>query len=107
MDGATPWKKIRYLTIPLMKNCFTFLLVTGVINGLSRFTDLYILGTNSSAGLPGGTLQTILMYIYQFSFEVPNFGISSAGSMILFALVFIFTMINVKMTGFLNDEESN
>ena len=107
VDGATPWKKIRYLTIPLMKNCFTFLLVTGVINGLSRFTDLYILGTNSSAGLPGGTLQTILMYIYQFSFEVPNFGISSAGSMILFVLVFIFTMINVKMTGFLNDEESN
>lgn len=107
VDGATPLKKVRYLTIPLMKNCFTFLLVTGVINGLSRFTDLYILGTNSSAGLPGGTLQTILMYIYQFSFEVPNFGISSAGSMILFILVFVFTMINIKMTGFLNDEESN
>lgn len=104
VDGASSWNKIRYLTIPLMKNCFTFLFVTGFINGLARFTDLYIIGGNSSAGLPGGTLQTILMYIYQFSFEVPQLGISSAGAMIFFVIVFIFTMINVKLTGFLNDE---
>lgn len=104
VDGASPWNKIRYLTIPLMKNCFTFLFVTGFINGLARFTDLYIIGGNSSAGRPGGTLQSILMYIFQFSFEVPQLGVSSAGAMILFALVFIFTMINVKMTGFLKDE---
>lgn len=91
--------------MPLMRNCFTFLLVTGVINGLSRFTDLYIIGKNSAAGIPSGTLQTILMYIYQFSFDVPQFGLSSAGAIILFLLVFVFTMVNVKMTGFLNDEE--
>ena len=105
VDGASPWNTIRYITIPLMKNCFTFLLVTGIINGLSRFTDLYIIGKNSAAGIPSGTLQTILMYIYQFSFDVPQFGLSSAGAIILFLLVFVFTMINVKMTGFLNDEE--
>lgn len=105
VDGASPWNTIRYITIPLMKNCFTFLLVTGIINGLSRFTDLYIIGKNSAAGIPSGTLQTILMYIYQFSFDVPQFGLSSAGAIILFLLVFVFTMLNVKMTGFLNDEE--
>lgn len=105
VDGASAWNRIRYLTMPLMKNCFTFLFVTGVINGLSRFTDLYIIGGNSSSGIPSGTLQTILMYIYQFSFEVPQFGLSSAGAMILFALVFVFTMLNMKMTGFLKDEE--
>ena len=105
IDGATALHRIRYITAPLMKNCFTFLFITGMINGLSRFTDLFVLGGNSSAGLPGGSLQSILMYIYQFSFEVPSHGISSAGSMILFALVFVFTMVNIKMTGFLKDEE--
>lgn len=105
VDGATPWNRIRYITIPLMRSCFTFLLVTGVINGLSRFTDLYIMGKNSAAGIPSGTLQTILMYIYQFSFDVPQFGLSCAGAIVLFVLVFAFTMVNVKMTGFLNDEE--
>lgn len=104
VDGASSWAKVRNITIPLMRSCFTFLLITGIINGLSRFTDLYILGGNSSAGIPGGTLQTILMYIYQFSFEVPQFGLSSAGAMILFGLVFAFTIVNVKITGFLKDE---
>lgn len=105
VDGASSWKTTRYIIMPLMRSCFTFLLVTGVINGLSRFTDLYIIGQNSAAGIPSGTLQTILMYIYQFSFDVPQFGLSSAGSIVLFVLVFIFTMVNVKMTGFLDDEE--
>ncbi len=106
VDGANSFHKITRITMPLMKDCFTFLFVTGVINGLSRFTDLYILGGNSSAGIPSGSLQTILMYIYQYSFETPNFGLSSAGSMILFALVFVFTLANVKLTGFM-DVENN
>lgn len=105
VDGANGWKKICYITIPCMRGCFSFLLVTTMINGLSRFTDLFIIGGNSSAGVPGGTLQTILMYIYQFSFEVPNYGISSAGAMILFVMVFAFTMLNVKLTGFLDEEK--
>lgn len=105
VDGASGWKKLCYITVPSMRGCFSFLLVTTMINGLSRFTDLFIIGGNSSAGVPGGVLQTILMYIYQFSFEVPNYGISSAGAMILFAMVFAFTMLNVKLTGFLDEEK--
>jgi len=105
VDGANGWKKLRYITIPSMRGCFSFLLVTTMISGLSRFTDLFIIGGNSSAGVPGGVLQTILMYIYQFSFEVPNYGISSAGAMILFAMIFAFTMLNVKLTGFFDEEK--
>ena len=81
------------------------MLVTTILNGLPRPTDLFILFGNNSAGVPGGTLQTILMYIYQFSFEVPNYGISSAGAMILLVMVYAFTMLNVKLTGFLDEEK--
>jgi len=87
-----------------MKSCFALLFVTGMINGLARFTDIYILGGMDCYGGAGGTLQTILMYVFQFSFETPNYGVASAGSMVLFALVFVMTMINVKLTGFLKDE---
>lgn len=104
VDGANSWKKLIYIVIPGMKSCFTLLFVTSMINGLARFTDLFIIGGNSASGGAGGSLQTVLMYIYQFSFESPNYGVSSAGSMILFVLVFLFTMLNVKLTGFLNDE---
>ena len=105
IDGAGPVKRLLYITIPLMKSCFSFLFVTSMITGLARFTDLYILGGNASAGRPNGTLQTILMYIYQYSFEAPKYGISSTGAVILFVLVFIFTIFNVKLSGFLKEED--
>lgn len=104
VDGAGTLKKLFYITIPNMKSCFSLLLITGMINGLARFTDIYIIGGSSTSGGAGGSLQTILMYIFQFSFETPNYGVSSAGSMVLFVLVFLLTMVNVKLTGFLNDE---
>ena len=83
-----------------MKSCFAFLFITTIINGLSRFTDLFVIGNNSATGRPGGSLQTLLMYIYQYSFEYPQFGIASAGAMILFLLTFVVTLVNLKMTGF-------
>ncbi len=105
VDGAGTVKKLLYITIPNMKNCFVFLFITGMISGLARFTDLFVLGGNSTAGIPGGSLQTIMMYIYQYSFEKLEYGISSAGAIVLFVLTFIFTMINVKMSGFFKDED--
>ena len=103
VDGATSLKRMFYITIPQMKSCFAFLFVTGMISGLARFTDLFILSGNACAGRPAGTLQTILMYIYQYSFEAPRYGLSSAGAMILFIIVLIMTVFNVKMSGFLKD----
>lgn len=104
IDGANAIQKLISITIPNMKSCFALLFVTGMINGLARFTDIYILSGMDCYGGAGGTLQTILMYVYQFSFETPNYGVASAGAMVLFALVFVMTMINVKLTGFLKDE---
>ena len=104
IDGANAIQKLIAITVPNMKSCFALLFVTGMINGLARFTDIYILGGMDCYGGAGGTLQTILMYVFQFSFETPNYGVASAGSMVLFALVFVMTMINVKLTGFLKDD---
>ena len=100
VDGATRTKRTWYITLPQMKGCFAFLFVTSMINGFARFTDLYILGGNSCAGRPNGTLQTLLMYIYQYSFEAPSYGISSAGAVVLFVIVMSVTLVNVKMSGF-------
>ena len=105
VDGANGFKQWLYITIPHMKQCFAFLFVTGMISGLSRFTDLFIIGGNSSSGAPGGSLQTLLLYIYQYSFEVPQYGLSSAGAMILFGIVFVFTLFNVRMSGMFKEED--
>jgi ABC-type sugar transport system permease subunit len=99
VDGASVFQQWLYLTIPNMKACFSFLLITGMISGLSRFTDLYILSGYSADGGNGGALQTILLYIYQYSFEQPRYGLSNAGAVILFIFVLFFTLLNVKLSG--------
>ena len=44
IDGANAIQKLVAITVPNMKSCFALLFVTGMINGLARFTDIYILG---------------------------------------------------------------
>lgn len=105
VDGATGFNKMRYITIPNMRSCFVFLLITSMITSMSRFQDLFILGGNTSAGRPDRTLQSIMMYIYQYSFEAPNYGISSAGAVILFVIVLLMTVLNLKLTKFMNGED--
>lgn len=104
IDGATRRQQLFHITIPNMRSCFVFLFVTGMINGFARFTDLYIIGGNSASGKPGGTLQTILMFVFQYSFDSPQYGMSSAGAVVLFILTLIFTLLNVKLTGMLKEE---
>lgn len=100
IDGCNSLQKWMFITIPNMTATFTFLLITNIIGSFSRFTDLFLLSGNSAAGNPSASLQTILMYIYQFSFRTPNFGLSTAGSMVLFVMILLVTLINLKVTGF-------
>lgn len=104
IDGCNAWQRLLHITIPNMKGTFSFLMITNIIASFSRFTDLFILSGNSAAGKPGYSLQTILMYIYQYSFESPNYGLSAAGAMILFVMVLIVTVINLKITGLASKE---
>ncbi|WP_102410195.1 ABC transporter permease subunit [Beduinella massiliensis] len=98
VDGCNSLQQWWYITLPQMVNTFAFLVFTNLISSFSRFTDLYVLSMNSASGRPGGSLQTIMMYIYQYSFETPNYGLSSAGAVILFVIIFAVTMLSQKLS---------
>ena len=98
VDGASSFRRLRHITIPSLRGTFVFLFITGIINSFSRFTDLFILSGSSAAGRPYGALQSILMFIYQYSFDNPAYGFACAGSIILFILVMSVTCVNLKVT---------
>jgi len=105
IDGASKRQRLRYITFPCMVPTFTFLIVTRMISGLARFDDLYMLGGTS--GSPTYSLQTLIMYVYQYSFSSvsPNYGMSSAAAMIFFVVVFVTTLANLKITNFGNERD--
>jgi multiple sugar transport system permease protein len=94
VDGAGPLQTWWYITLPSLRPTFVFLYITGSIDAMSRFSDLWTLG--GPAGTPARSLQTIVMYIYQTAFEGVDFNLASAAAVILFLIVFLLTLINFR-----------
>ncbi|OON99329.1 MAG: sugar ABC transporter permease [Epulopiscium sp. Nele67-Bin004] len=96
VDGATKLKIWWYITTPLMKGTFRFLIIMGWINGLQRFADVYVLG--GPQGSPARALFTIVGFIYERGFGSFEFGVASAAAYVLFAIIAVFTAINFTIT---------
>jgi ABC-type sugar transport system permease subunit len=96
IDGSSGYQSMRYITLPLMRNAFSVLFIMGWINGLQRFTDVYALG--GMTGSPARALHTLVAFIYERGFGNFEFGVASAASYILFAIIFIFTLFNLRIT---------
>lgn len=99
IDGSTKIKSWFYITLPNMVSTIAFLFIMGWINGLQRFSDVFIFG-NGSTGSPERSLFTIVSYIYDRGFGSFEFGVASAAAYVLFAIILIFTIVNKKITKF-------
>jgi len=96
IDGASVIQSHRFITIPCMRGTFAFLIVMGWINGLQRFSDVYILG--GTQGSPARSLHTMVGFIFERGFGGVEYGVASAASYILFFFIMILTYFNVKLT---------
>jgi len=91
IDGANRWQKFWGITLPLLKPTTFFLLVTGVIGSFQVFTPVYVL----TKGGPLNSTNTAVFHIYRRAFQEFDFGYASAQSWVLFAVIFIATIIQV------------
>jgi ABC-type sugar transport system permease subunit len=96
VDGAGPLQTWWFITIPSLRPSFIFLFITGTIDALSRFSDLWMLG--GPGGTPARSLQTIVMFIYQTAFESGDFNLASAATVILFIVMLLVTLLNFRLT---------
>ena len=97
MEGAGSWVQFKKITLPLIAPSFTVFVTLGVSGGLKVFDIIYVL-TN---GGPGFDTQVLSTYVYQ-SFSLGYLGESSAGSVILCAIV---TLISFLMNKYLIGKE--
>jgi sn-glycerol 3-phosphate transport system permease protein len=90
LDGASWWQKIRSITLPLLSGTTVFLLTSGVAGAFQMVDQLYALGE----GQPNDRSNLLLYFIYQKYNERINAGYVNAITVILLALLLIFTAIN-------------
>ena len=95
VDGASPLQEWWHVTIPSLRPTIIFILLTGTIDAMSRFSDLWTLG--GPDGSPARSLQTIVMYMYQVAFEGSDFNLASAIAVVMFVIVLVLTVVNFRL----------
>jgi len=92
VDGASGWQSFLHITLTLLKPTTLFALVTGMIGGFQVFTQIYVM----TGGGPGTASRTLVMHIYETGFKFFEMGRASALAFLLFALVLVITMLQLK-----------
>ncbi len=92
IDGANRWQIFRRVIMPLLKPTSFFVIVILSINALQAFDQIYVM----TRGGPAQATYTLLMYIYEKGFREWNFGYAAAMAVVLFAMIFVLTLIQVR-----------
>ncbi|HEY6054586.1 MAG TPA: sugar ABC transporter permease, partial [Gaiellaceae bacterium] len=108
LDGAGPFQRLRWVTLPTISPVILFSVILGVIQGLQYFTQAYVAAgvaagqasqaadvTAVSLGYP---LDSTLMYpvlLYQHGFTDFQMGYASAMAMLLLGVAFSVTLVIV------------
>ncbi len=92
LDGATPFKQFRYITLPMLKNTTIFVLVTTTIYAFQLFTQVQIISSSGSPA-PADSFRTLVLLMVQEGFRNGKIGYASAISVLFFAIVLILSVL--------------
>ena len=98
IDGTSRRRILRRITIPLLSPMLAYVIITGFIGGFKEYTSIVgIFGDTMGPTGDPGKLQTMVGFIYD-SLAENNYGLASASALILFAIIFVVTMINLQVS---------
>ena len=93
LDGAGPWKRFRYVTLPLLTPTIFFLMMVGVIASLQIFNQAYVM----TQGGPAHATLFYVLYLFQTAFERFQMGYACAMALVLFIITLIVSLIQLAM----------
>jgi multiple sugar transport system permease protein len=100
IDGASAWSKFRHVTVPMISPTILFNAVIGIIFAFQVFGIVYLMtgtGGQQAGGPNNSTLMTVV-YLYRLAFEQFKMGYGSAVAWVLFAVILVFTLIQLKVS---------
>jgi multiple sugar transport system permease protein len=92
IDGAGGWTKFWRITLPLLTPAIFYVLIVSLINSFQLFPQIMIM----TDGGPNGATQVMVERIYKYGFRYYKMGYASALSWILFFIIMVCTMIQMR-----------
>jgi multiple sugar transport system permease protein len=93
MDGATGWRRLRYVTVPMIKRTVTTNLMLITLQTLSVFGLIYTM----TKGGPGTKSQTLPLYMYEQAFSFSQIGYGTAIALVLLAVGGVFSIVYMRL----------
>ncbi|TVY03049.1 carbohydrate ABC transporter permease [Cohnella terricola] len=93
IDGANAWRRFQHITLPLLNPVILFSAVIAGISYLQTFTQIVSM---TGEGGPLNSTRTLVYHIYKLAFKNFEMGSASAATVILFIIIFAFTLVQIK-----------
>ncbi|WP_046214530.1 carbohydrate ABC transporter permease [Paenibacillus wulumuqiensis] len=92
IDGASRWQQLTKITIPLLGFATFFVSITTLIGWIQFFEEPLVM----TKGDPLNGTTSMALFIYNTGFQRSDFGYAAAGSIVLFAIIIVVTIIQFK-----------
>jgi multiple sugar transport system permease protein len=92
VDGANAWQQFWEITVPQLMPVIMVTTVLLIIGNMNSFTIPYVM----TGGGPAHQSEIIITWIYNISFQTLRFGYASAISVVLFIILFFFSIFYVR-----------
>ena len=97
VDGARKgWQTFRNITLPMLRNASIAVLLLNIIAAFQAFDEFF----NIMSGGNSILARTPLEYLYTVALTNGDYGLGSAGAIILTIIIIIFTLIQGRFLGF-------
>ena len=98
VDGTSRVRTFWRITVPLLSPMIAYVVITGFIGGFKEYSSIIgIFGETMGPANDAGRLNTMVGFIYD-SLSHDSQGRASAAALILFAIILVVTLINLRVS---------
>ncbi|MGY2048434.1 carbohydrate ABC transporter permease [Methylobacterium sp. JK268] len=92
LDGAGPWQRLLYVTLPALRPTLAFVLVIALLNVVTQVDHVFVL----TKGGPSDATKLVLFYIYEQAVERYDAGRAAAATVVTLALLVALTAASLR-----------
>jgi multiple sugar transport system permease protein len=99
IDGASPWRQFRHITVPMISGALFFTLIVNTIASLQLFAEVYTMffGNRATQGSSTDAALFYVVYLFQQAFQFLHMGFASAMAWLLFLIILAITILQVRI----------
>jgi multiple sugar transport system permease protein len=96
IDGAGEVRQFAFITVPLIRGAMSFVVVISIIHAFQAFDMVYVL--NGANGGPETATYVLGIMLFQHAFSFLEFGYASALAWVMFAILLVVTVLQLRIT---------